>query len=214
MPNPLNDALFVITARGGSKGVPGKNIKPLGGKPLLHYTIDVARQLTCDENICLSTDAIEIIRCANEYGLAVPFKRPGHLATDVAGTYEVLLHALDFYASLGRCYETLVLLQPTSPFRTAKHIVEAFELYSPLIDMVVSVTESTNNPYYNLFEENNNGYLHKIKDCDSQSRQLCPKVYNYNGAVYIINTHSLKQFPLSQFKRKVKYLMTELEYDD
>lgn len=214
MPVSLHNALFVIPARGGSKGVPGKNIKPLAGKPLLHYTIDAARELADDTNICITTDDGGIAKCAADYGLPVPFERPASLATDTAGTYEVLLHALDFYAANERTFETLVLLQPTSPFRKAKHIAEAFALYSQSLDMVVSVTESDANPYYTMFEENADGYLKKVKEGNYAGRQSCPTVYTYNGAVYIINVQSLRKSLISQFGKIVKYTMNELESTD
>ena len=110
--------LFVIPARGGSKGIPHKNIRPLAGKPLIGYAIDTARHFADDCDICLSTDDPEIAAVATgQFGLAVPFLRPAELATDKSGTYEVLLHALDYYRNRGIDYECLVLLQPTSPFR-------------------------------------------------------------------------------------------------
>lgn len=200
--------LFLITARGGSKGIPGKNSKPFAGKPLLYYAIDTARELAADEDICLSTDADDIIRAAEAYGLHVPFKRPDSLATDQSGSYEVMLHALDFYRQQNRLYNTLVLLQPTSPFRTAQHVREALALYTDNLDMVVSVTESANNPYYNLFEENVDGYLNRSKESNFTRRQDCPAVYAYNGAVYVINTASLLKKPLSQFGNVKKYVMS------
>ena len=87
--------LVIIPVRGGSKGIPGKNIKILGGKPLIGYTIDAARAVTDNDHICVSTDDDRIIQAVEQYGLKVPFKRPEELATDTAGTYEVLLHALN-----------------------------------------------------------------------------------------------------------------------
>ena len=144
-------ALVIIPARGGSKGIPHKNIKPLNGKPLIHYTIDVARGIASDEDICVSTDDADIIKCVEEYGLKVPFVRPAELATDTAGTYEVLIHALDFYEKQGKTYDVVLLLQNTSPFRTVQHVKEALELYRPDIDMVVSVNETKTNPYYNCY---------------------------------------------------------------
>ena len=201
------NCLLLIPARGGSKGIPGKNMKTLAGKPLLFYTLDTARQLAPDADICLSTDADDIIRAAEEYGLPVPFKRPAALATDQAGTYEVIRHAVDFYRKQHRHYDAIVLLQPTAPFRTAEHIREAIALYSEELDMVVSVTESADNPYFNLFEENADGYLKKSKEGHFARRQDCPAVYAYNGAVYVINTTSLAQSPLSAFRKIKKYVM-------
>lgn len=198
--------LFLIPARGGSQGIPGKNLKPLAGKPLLYYTIDTARQLAPDADICLSTDSDEIIGAAADYGLAVPFKRPAELATSQAGSYGVLRHAVDFYGQQGQTYEVVVLLQPTSPFRQAQHVREAISLYTPDLDMVVSVTESAANPYFNLFEETA-GFLAPSKTGDFDRRQDTPTVYAYNGAVYVINPASLATQTLREFTRVKKYVM-------
>ncbi|MDD5871256.1 MAG: acylneuraminate cytidylyltransferase family protein [Bacteroidales bacterium] len=195
--------LYVIPARGGSKGIPHKNIKPLAGKPLIGYSIDVARQLADDADICLTTDDPEIARTAESMGLNVPFLRPASLATDTCGTYEVLIHALDFYRDRGIDYDTLVLLQPTSPMRTADDVRAALELYSPDIDMVVTVKEAASNPYYNCYETDSDGFLHISKgDGGYTRRQDAPKVWEYNGAVYVINVESLRQMPLSAFTRR------------
>lgn len=195
--------LYVIPARGGSKGIPHKNIKPLAGKPLIGYSIDVARQLADDADICLTTDDPEIARTAELMGLNVPFLRPASLATDTCGTYEVLIHALDFYRDRGIDYDTLVLLQPTSPMRTADDVRAALELYSPDIDMVVTVKEAASNPYYNCYETDSDGFLHISKgDGGYTRRQDAPKVWEYNGAVYVINVESLRQMPLSAFTRR------------
>ena len=185
--------LVIIPARGGSKGIPHKNIKPLNGKPLIHYTIDEAREIVGDDDICVSTDDPEIIKCVEDYGLSVPFVRPEELAIDTAGTYEVLLHALSFYEKQGKHYDVVLLLQNTSPFRKAGQIKEALALYSPDVDMVVSVKECASNPYYCVFEEDNNGFLHVCKgDGNIFRRQDAPKVYEYNGAIYIMNAEKLK----------------------
>ena len=92
--------LVVIPARGGSKGIPHKNIKPLCGKPLIYYSIDVARQFTSDENICVTTDDAEIISIVEQRGLKVPFVRPAELATDTCGSNEVIQHAYQFFLSI------------------------------------------------------------------------------------------------------------------
>ena len=205
----LDRTLFLIMARGGSKGIPGKNIKLLAGKPLLYYSIDVARSFVNDTNICLSTDSNEIIEKAEEYGLKVPFIRPPELATDQADSYHVELHALEYYEKLGQKFDTLVVLQPTSPFRTTQQVQEALNLYSNEYDMVVSVVESSSNPYYNLCEENHNGFLEKSKPSDYTRRQDCPPVYEYNGAIYVVNIKSLKKMPEDQFKKVKKMIMDD-----
>lgn len=200
--------LVVIPARGGSKGIPGKNIKPLNGKPLIYYTIDAARSIVDDSHICVSTDDKHIFDAVEHYGLKIPFKRPDYLATDTASTYDVLLHALHFYEEQGEKFDAIILLQATSPFRTGQHIKEALSLYSKDIDMVVSVKETDANPYYVCFEEDSNGMLQISKgDGHYTRRQDCPPVYEYNGAIYIINPDSLKEKPLNKFTKRKKYIM-------
>lgn len=207
--------LVVIPARGGSKGIPHKNIKPLAGKPLIYYTIDVARQIVSDDDICVTTDDAEIVACVENYGLKVPFMRPSELATDIASTYDVLLHALNYYEQQGKHYDAMLLLQNTSPFRTSDQVKEAIKLYCKEIDMVVSVKECSANPYYCVFEENSEGFLNISKGKgDITRRQDAPKVYEYNGAIYVINPESLKKMPMGKFTRKVKYVMDDLHSVD
>lgn len=209
--------IVVIPARGGSKGVPGKNIKELGGKPLIHYTIEAARAVFKDENIIVSTDDEEIREVAEATGLKVPFLRPKELATDEATTYDVLLHTLAYCEQNNYFPDTLILLQPTSPFRTDMHIREALDLYNDDLDMVVSVKETRSNPYYVLFEENEEGFLRKSKDGNFSRRQDVPKVWEFNGAIYIINTNSLQKTTLSNFNKVLKYPMSEnssIDIDD
>jgi len=206
--------LVIIPARGGSKGVPRKNIKLLGKKPLIQYTIEAARAVFPDETICISTDDIEIKTIVENLGLTVPFIRPPALATDNASTYDVLLHAMNFYIVNNYTPDIIVLLQATSPFRTKKHILEALSLFDESYDMVVSVKETKSNPYYTLREENENGWLIKSKEGNFTRRQDCPKVYELNGAIYIINAKALKSTKLNQMKKVKKYLMDEISSTD
>jgi CMP-N,N'-diacetyllegionaminic acid synthase len=201
--------IVLIPARSGSKGIPGKNIKPLNGKPLIYYTLDVACAVASSENICVSTDSDEIIRIVGEYGLDVPFKRPDYLATDTTSSYDVIRHAIDFYEQSGITYDRVLLLQPTSPFRTETHIREALSMYQPELDMVVSVKITRANPYFTIFEENNGGFLVPSKPGNFTRRQDCPAVYEYNGAVYIMNVKSLKNGPPAKFSKIRKYVMAE-----
>ncbi len=202
--------LIIIPARGGSKRIPLKNITLLGGKPLLQYTMDVAREVFDDANICVSTDSPEIKAMVEEYGLRVPFLRPPNLATDTASTYDVLLHALDFHEKNSGPVDVVILLQITSPFRSAQHLREAMALYSSDIDMVVSVKETSSNPYYVLFEEDEEGFLKKSKQGNFSRSQDCPKVWEYNGSIYVINPESLKQMSHLSFRKIIKYEMDEL----
>ena len=115
--------LYIIPARGGSKGIPRKNIKLLGGRPLIAYSIDAARAAGApDSSIILSTDDAEIADTARSLGLEVEYMRPAHLATDTAGSREMMLDAMDWADSRGIAYDCVVLLQPTSPLRTADDI--------------------------------------------------------------------------------------------
>lgn len=205
---PLSENyLVVIPARGGSKGIPGKNSKPLFGKPLIHYTIEVAAELFPLERIFVSTDDVKIQELSKELGLNVPQLRPAHLATDTASSREVLLDILEQKKQQGEKIDTLILLQPTSPFRIADDIVQAVQLYDENLDMVVSVKETKTNPYFNLFEENLEGFLEKSKTGNFTSRQEVPIAYEFNGAVYIINTKSLIDKEIGSFKKIKKYIM-------
>ena len=202
--------LFIIPARGGSKGIPRKNIKKLCGRPLIAYAIDAAREVATDNrHIILSTDDDEIADVARSLGLEVNYRRPSNLATDTAGSREVILDAMDWADRVGINYDNVVLLQPTSPMRTAADITGALELYTPGIDMVVSVTPASCNPYYDCFETTApDGYLHVAKgDGRYTRRQEAPKAWQYNGAVYVINPKSIRQMPLGAFPRRIPFIM-------
>jgi CMP-N,N'-diacetyllegionaminic acid synthase len=209
----MKDTLFIIPARGGSKGLPGKNIKPLNGKPLICYSIDIARQLTDDENICVSSDDDQIIEIVENYNLKVPFKRPSELSTDTATTSDVVLHAIEHFENQGKYYQKIVLLQPTSPFRKKEFILEASQLLDIETEMVASAKITDANPYYVLFEENEEGFLEKSKrtSSDSTRRQDVPVVYELNGSIYVINVASFKKHQtLSAFTKLKKYIMEDI----
>ena len=210
------ETVVVIPARGGSKGVPGKNIKSLGGKPLIQHTIDAAKEVFNQSQIIISTDNLQIKETVEKLGTMVPFLRPKELATDTAGSREVLLHVVEFLSNKGRFPDVLVLLQPTSPFRTSHQIKMAMKLFKKQkgLDMVVSVKETKSNPYYVLFEEDENGYLKKSKKSDILRRQDVPKVWEYNGAIYVIKTSSLKKHGIANFEKTIKYEMDELSSID
>jgi CMP-N,N'-diacetyllegionaminic acid synthase len=205
------DPLVIITARGGSKGVPDKNIKLLGGKPLIAYTIEAALGVFPAERIIVSTDSEKIKQAAEKCGIEVPFLRPAELATDTASSYDVILHAMDQANQLGIIYDTVILLQPTSPFRNAQHIRGALALLRENDDMVVSVKVSEENPYYSLFEENSDGYLSRSKEGSFTRRQDCPNVFSYNGAIYVMRAESLRKETIGSFKKVRKYVMSDLE---
>ena len=203
----LTDTLFVITARGGSKGLPGKNIKDLCGKPLIAYSIDVARAFVDDEHICVSTDSEEIKRVVEEYGLSVPFIRPDYLATDTATSNDVLVHAVNFFKEQGIEYNKLVLLQPTSPLRSVEDVAASLVLYRDDIDMVVSVTKS-HAPAV-LCTDDENGYVQLVYNKKATGRQQLQEMYEFNGAVYVMNVQSLIEKGIAGFTKKVKYVMSK-----
>jgi len=184
--------LAVITARGGSKGIPGKNTKPLNGKPLILYTVEAARKVFQDQYIYVSTDSQEIKNTVESSGLEVPFLRPAELATDTSSSEDVLKHAIKEAVKKGLLFDAVVLLQPTSPFRNEEHIQSAIiEFEKDPESLLLSVTEARENPYYTLMEEDKDGFLQKSKQSNFTRRQDCPSVWNINGAIYI--------FPKNEF---------------
>lgn len=204
--------LYIIPARGGSKGIPGKNIAPLAGRPLIAYTIDAALEAArrTGGTVMVSTDSDEIAAVAEACGLATPYRRPPELATDSAGSREVVLHAMQWARQNNIEFDVVVLLQPTSPLRTADDITGTLEAYAADdgADMAVSVCLSDENPYYNLFETDADGNLHICKgDGLYTRRQDVPPVYRYNGAVYAIRPDSIGAMPLGAFPRRIPYVM-------
>jgi N-acylneuraminate cytidylyltransferase len=210
-----NKYLALIPARGGSKGIKDKNIKSFCGKPLLHWTIEAARKCFPEDNICLSTASDKIISCAKEISLITDYKRPDQFATDTASSYDVILHALEFYKQQNRFFDAVVLLQPTSPLRNAHHIESALNLFKVKDDAVVSCTETAANPYSTLYETRAHGYIQKSKKGNFSRRQDQPKVYELNGAIYILNTISIKTYnSISKFPNIVKFEMDRLSSID
>ena len=178
--------LAVITARGGSKGVVGKNVRPISGKPLIGWTIDAANKSKYIDRLILSSDDDEIMQCARELGCEVPFVRPDHLATDEASSVDVLRHALE---EEGEGFDLMVLLQPTSPFRLAKDIDGAIErLIETEARTCITVCKAAKNPHW-MFEIEEDGRLEPILKIEpiniAKRRQDLPPVYSVNGAVYV-----------------------------
>lgn len=212
----MEDILVVIPARGGSKGLPGKNIKMLCGKPLIAYSIDVARAFADDENICVSTDSEEIKQVVEQYGLKVPFLRPDYLATDTATSDDVLIHAVNYYREqYGRTFKKLLLLQPTSPLRTKEDVEGAIRLYRDDIDMVVSVMKS-HAPAV-LCQDDEQGYVQLTYNKKALGRQQLPDMYEFNGAVYVMSVDALFEKKMAGFTKIVKYVMSKehsIDIDD
>ena len=200
--------LHLITARGGSKGLPGKNIKELGGKPLFMYSVEFAqRNMKDGDELCISTDDEELIALAGEFNVPIPFKRPAKLASDTATSSDVIHHALEFYTGQGKNFDAVLLLQPTSPLRADLDYENVVNLFSLDLDMVVSVKESKDSPYFNLFEERAGGFLKKSKDSEFERRQDCPPVYAYNGSMYLFNVKSFEKHQLRGLSKIKKVVM-------
>ncbi|SFN32847.1 acylneuraminate cytidylyltransferase family protein [Salegentibacter flavus] len=186
--------LGLIPARGGSKGIPGKNIKLLGGKPLLQYTWEAAKQSSLLEKVILSSEDQEIIEVAKKLGLEVPFTRPEELARDETPSIEVIKQALNFFKENGQEFDAVCLLQPTTPFRSPVLInacIKKFEENN--YDSLISVREvpAEFNPHW-VFEEKE-GLLKLATGEESiiPRRQELPKAYFRDGAIYITKTEVL-----------------------
>lgn len=199
--------LFLVPARGGSKGLPRKNILPFAGEPLICRTLMSCKAvLSNDDVICVSTDDLEIKEVVEDFGVKVPFIRPDELSTDEATTEDVIRHALTYYRERNVFFDVVVVLQVTSPLRSERNILGALDQFSYDVDMVMSVVETKSNPYYMLFEEKN-GFLKKSKQANFNRRQDCPRVWEANGAVYVINVRSLEKVSLRNFSKIIKYEM-------
>lgn len=202
--------LYLITARAGSKGLPGKNIKMLGNKPLIQYSIDFAlKNMNTQDVLCISTNDNKILELLAQLEIEIPFKRPEELASDSAGSYEVIMHALQHYEEKRIDFDAVLLLQPTSPFRNQEDVENLFNAYDEECDMVVSVKVSKESPYFTIFEENENGFLESSKKTSFTRRQDCPNVFAYNGSIYLMRVDSLKKGSISDFKKIKKIIMPE-----
>jgi CMP-N,N'-diacetyllegionaminic acid synthase len=208
------EVLVVIPARGGSKGIPGKNIKLLNDKPLIAYTIDAAKKVFDSEKICVSTDSLEIKKVVEDLGLKVPFLRPSHLSTDEAGSIEVLIHSIGYYIDNFYTPEVILLLQPTSPFRSAEQIMEAIALLDDNCDAVVSVKNTKSNPYSVLFKDDSEGLLKKCMSGNFTRRQDYPTVWELNGAIYCIKVSALLKYQSFAGMKIKKYIMDEISSID
>lgn len=201
--------LWLIPARGGSKGIPGKNVMPFCGRPLVTRATDQA--LACasaNDTVFVSTDDKTIAAFARMSGEVVPFNRPVELATDTTSTYDVIMHALNEFEKRGKSFDRVVLLQPTSPLRTLDDIKGAVNMWRRDIDMVVSVCEARVNPYYNAFETREDGTLMISKGEGLYTRrQDAPQVWEYNGAVYVMTVDSLKRGPMETFRKILPFIM-------
>lgn len=186
--------IAIIPARSGSKGLKDKNIKLLNGRPMLAYTIEAALLSGKYDCVHVSTDSEKYAQIAKENGADVPFLRSAELSTDTAGSWDVVRWTLEEYRKLGKEFEMVTLLQPTSPLRNSEDIQNAFSiLEKQQAKAVVSVCEMEHSPLWsNVLSEDGcmNGFLDKVQDV---GRQKLPTYYRINGAIYMLKTSLLMQ---------------------
>jgi CMP-N,N'-diacetyllegionaminic acid synthase len=186
----------IIPARGGSKGIPGKNLKPAAGKPLIAWTIETALAATLLDRVIVSTDSAEIADVARRYGAEVPFIRPADLAQDHTPGIEPVLHAVQWLEeNEGYQPDIIVLLQPTSPLRIPEDIDSAIELIQEKrADAIVSVTPAEAHPYWMKQIDDSGRMTDFIKlDQPIDRRQDLPELYTVNGAIYVARYEVLMQ---------------------
>ena len=207
--------LAIIPARGGSKGVPGKNIKFLNGKPLLGYTAEIALQSKYLTEVIVSTEDEQISTVAKSLGIQVPFIRPMALAQDNTPTIDVIVHALKWYESRNVFFDAVCLLQPTSPFRTVEFLNEAIEKFTlRACDSLVSIQRVP--PEYNphwAFEVNEDGNL-KIATGEAEiisRRQELPLAYHRDGSIYITKTEVLLK-EHSLYGKSIAYIESAADF--
>lgn len=183
--------LVVICARGGSKGIPGKNIKPLAGKPLIAHSIAAAQEFGLADRVIVSTDDQQIKAVAEEYGAEVPFLRPAELANDTIGRIAAVIHAVQAAeAHYQEKYDVVMDLGNMAPLRNQEDMMGTLQMLvdTPDTDVVYSVTPAGRNPYYNMVEIDQAGYskMSKTLPISASSRQTAPKVYDMNDSIYAI----------------------------
>ena len=189
------ETLCTICARGGSKGVPNKNIKLLLGKPLIAWTIEEAKKCKEINSVIVSTDCENIAKIAKDYGAEVPFMRPNNLASDNAGKWEVWQNALiESEKIYKKKYDMYIDLDCTSPLKESEDISNAINLFKEKkVDCVFSICESRKNPYFNMVEYVDNKLtISKKLDHNIVCRQKAPKVFDHVASIYIIDTNYLR----------------------
>ena len=180
--------IAIIPARSGSKGVKDKNIRLLAGKPMIAYSINAAIQSGMFDEVMVSTDSDKYAAIAKEYGASVPFLRSDVTSSDTASSWDMVDEVLLGYKALGETFDTFCLLQPTSPLRTAKDIIMAYDIYKAKADLaVVSVCEAEHSPLWCGHLPDNNEFIGFIEPERMKQRQAEGKFYRLNGAIYIVN---------------------------
>lgn len=185
--------LIIIPARGGSKRLPNKNIKLLGDKPLIEWSIDTAKKIKGACDILISTDSEEIASIAKKAGGLVPWLRPVELSTDTANSVDVCLHALDWYETNVSKVDGILLFQPTSPLRDVETVLKGIEMFKSGEDSVIGVSSAKSHPFH-TFKIENQVLLPFVKQENFHTRsQDLPSAFQVNGAFYLIKTDLLRK---------------------
>lgn len=187
--------LATICARGGSTGVPRKNILPLLGKPLIQYSIEQAKDCPLIDHVYVSTDDEEIADVARQAGANVPFLRPAEMATSTASKIPVIQHLVDWVVGSGIEINKIVDLDPTSPLREQEDIRTCIEMLDDQTDVVITGYLAIKNPYFNMVEQQETGYYSLVKQVPGgvNQRQRAPKVYAMNASIYVWHLHTLSK---------------------
>ena len=207
--------LSIIPARGGSKGVPRKNIIDLNGKPLIAWTIEASLKSRYITKTVVSSDDNEILEISKNYGANILI-RPDDLATDTSSSQSVVEHVIKELEKLNEKYDYIILLQPTSPLRDEKDIDNAFEiLFEKKATALISVKEY-DNKILKTFVDNKNGFIEGVRNnlYPFMRRQDLPKVYMSNGAIYIVKVDEFLKNNSFWTKKTVKFVMDEIKSMD
>lgn len=214
-----NNVLVTICARGGSKGIPGKNIKPVGGKPLILFSIETARKFAGKHGaeIALSTDSEKIMETAAKSGLATAYRRPDFLANDTCGKVDAIKDVVEFHEKeRGRRYDFVIDLDVTSPIRTLEDIENCLSTIKANEEAltVFSVNPCGRNPYFNMVERKDNGFFNVVCQGRFDSRQAAPKVYDMNASIYVYRRQALDaEHPRAVTDRSLVYVMDHICFD-
>lgn len=216
----MNKILCVIPARGGSKGLPGKNIKQLIDKPLIAWSIEQGLGCKYVNEVVVSTDSEEVAEIARKYGARVPFLRPDFLAQDDSSTADVLLHMIVELEKIGETFDYILLLEPTSPLREVIDIDKAFEqlLSIPNAKSIVGISKvESQHPSFTVSLDTDNNFIRSKNDFKVLRRQEIEELYFYEGSVYISEIETYKEKKNFYHKDALGYIMLKwksLEIDD
>ena len=222
MVKSYKNSICLIAARGGSKGVPNKNIRLLGRKPLIAYAIETALASHTFEHVIVSTEDRKIAKIAKEFGADVPFQRPNYLATDSSSMTDVIKHAIIKLRKLDYSFDTLVNIDCTVPFINSKDIQGALLLFNKTsCDLVCSVYRQHHNPYFNMMEKNKQGFLRFSKRSvkTPENRQSAPVVFQLTG-LFVLNVNKFMKYKKFYMPKTLPYetppergLMIDTEFE-